>query len=289
MEQARGMVRYYRGAAGDVHRKALDPAKYVPRVSIPESDNEPWEPLELTAADFPALCIGDLQVPFHDEDVVAMAIERGREMKAKTVIIMGDFGDYYQLSHFLRDPRKRDFPAEAQMCRDIIAEIRRALPKARIIWKKGNHEFRLDAYIMRQAPELFGLDVLSFKSVYQLDKYRVELVDDKRLIRYKQLFLLHGHEYRGGMNSPVNPARTLFLKAKRSAAEWHFHRSNAHTDKAINDDITTTWSVGCLCGLHPEYMPLNDWQHGFAEIYVDEYGEWRFKNRKIRNYRYDES
>lgn len=286
-ESARNMVRYYRGAMGNEHRSYVR-NRIIPRIEVPESDSDPWEPLELTAADFPAIAGGDFQIPFHDPEVVEMFIARAVEIKAKTALLMGDFVDAYMLSHFLRDPRRRKYPDEVMLTRKILGIIRTALPKARIIWKLGNHEFRLLAYLMRLAPELFGLDVMSFENVYDLKRLRIETVDDKRLIRYKQLHLLHGHEYRGGMIAPVNPARTLFLKAKRSAAWWHFHRSNSHTDKAINDDITTTWSVGCMCGLHPEFMPLNDWQHGFAEIYADDEGAWTFRNRRIRNYRYED-
>jgi hypothetical protein len=34
----------------------------------------------------------------------------------------------------------------------------------------------------------------------------------------------------------------------------------------MNGKITTTWSTGCLCELHPEYMPINKWNLGFAIV-----------------------
>jgi len=288
IEHCRSIVRYYRGARGKHLRERMSPENYIPRINLPVSDSKPWQHIELTSNDFPIIGIGDLHAPFHDEDALEMVLERGQEMKAKTVLIMGDLADCYQLSVFLKDPRQRHFADEVLVVREILAEIRKALPKARIIWKKGNHEFRLDSYIMRQAPELYDLDVMSFAGIYHLSEYKVELVDDKQLIRYKNLFFIHGHEYRGSMFSPVNPARTLFLKAKRSAVEWHLHRASEYTDRAINDDITTTWSAGCLCGLHPEYVPLNDWQQGHTETYLEDDGMWFMRNRKIINYRYVE-
>jgi len=37
----------------------------------------------------------------------------------------------------------------------------------------------------------------------------------------------------------------------------------------MNGEITTTWSLGCLCELHPAYLPINKWNHGFAIVDID--------------------
>lgn len=286
-ESARRIVRYYRGASGNKGRKDLNPEHFTPRVNVVESDTQDWLPLELTAKDFPLIAGGDAHIPYHDQDILELFIERAIDMKAKTVLLMGDWWDCYQLSKFLTDPRKRHTEEEVQIVRSVLKTIRDALPKARIIYKLGNHEERLEHYLMRLAPELFGLDVVSFENVLGLKELNIELVKDQRLIKFNKLFFLHGHEYRGGMNSPINPARTLFLKAKRSAIEWHLHNVSTFTGKAINDDTTTCWSAGCMCEMHPEYARLNEWVHGFVEVYVDETGFWSVVNRKILNYRLD--
>jgi hypothetical protein len=65
---------------------------------------------------------------------------------------------------------------------------------------------------------------------------------------------------------------------------FHFHQTSEHTEPTISGEIITCWSVGCLCNLHPEYMPLNKWNHGFAEIYNED-GFFNVKNRKIINYK----
>jgi hypothetical protein len=285
-EQVRSMIRYYRGTCGEVLRKNLAAESYIPKVTIAKSDNTNWEPLVLTENDFPLIAGGDMQIPFHDQDIIEMFVERAIKTKAKTILLMGDIADCYSISDFVPDPRLRNYVSEVALTKEILGSIRSALPKARIIWKKGNHEFRLDRYFRRKAPELYGLETMSFENVYGLKDLNIELVEDKRIIKYNKLHFIHGHEYANGLIGPVNPARTLLLKAKKPTAEWHFHRSNAQTDKAINDDITTCWSVGCMCDLHPEYRPLNDWQHGFAEVEIDSDGYWTFHNRKIINYRY---
>ena len=44
-EQARGMIRYYRGAKGAFLRKKLADTSYLPRVTIPQAEEEDFEGL----------------------------------------------------------------------------------------------------------------------------------------------------------------------------------------------------------------------------------------------------
>ena len=69
-----------------------------------------------------------------------------------------------------------------------------------------------------------------------------------------------------------------------SACQGHNHTTSEHTETDMNGKIVTTWSIGCLCGLNPDYMPLNKWNHGFAIVEMDENGEdYHFKNYRIFN------
>lgn len=42
--------------------------------------------------------------------------------------------------------------------------------------------------------------------------------------------------------------------------------------------VTGTWSTGCLCDLHPDYAPLNKWNHGFAFVEVFNGGKFEVQN-----------
>ena len=93
------------------------------------------------------------------------------------------------------------------------------------------------------------------------------------------LNIIHGHEFSSGFFSPVNIARGLFLRGKVSAMQGHNNSSSEHTESDMNGKITTTWSLGCLCELHPAYLPLNKWNLGCAVVDID--GE----NFDVRNKR----
>jgi len=95
---------------------------------------------------------------------------------------------------------------------------------------------------------------------------------------------IHGHEYIGGISAPVNVARGLYLRGKVSAFQGHNHATSEHSETDMNGKIVTTWSIGCLSELHPDYMPLNKWNHGFAMVDLDHNGDdYEFKNKRIYN------
>ena len=116
---------------------------------------------------------------------------------------------------------------------------------------------RHDHYIMRNAPDLLGMDEFSFESLMHLDKLDITFIPDKQIIHAGRLTILHGHELGMSVFSPVNIARGLFLRAKDSALCGHHHQASEHSEPNINGKLTTCWSVACLCELHPAYIPIN--------------------------------
>lgn len=283
-ELARTAIRYYRGASGDAKRRNLTPDTYIPKVSMPLSEPENFETYILPDDAYPLIVGGDAHIPYHDQDALEIFIERAIEMEAKTVLLAGDWIDCYQVSRFQKDPRKRSIKEELETFKDVIGIIKSALPKAKIIFQKGNHEDRIDAYIMSNAPALFGLDNLTLNGLLDAKTLGIEIVGNKRIIKAGHLHIVHGHEFGMSVFSPVNPARGLYMRAKKSALCFHHHRSSSHAETAINGDKIITWSGGCLCGLHPEYLPINNWGHGFTEVTMDD-GMFSVRNRDIVNYR----
>jgi hypothetical protein len=77
---------------------------------------------------------------------------------------------------------------------------------------------------------------------------------------------LHGHEFGHGFFNPVNVARGLYLRAKVSAMQGHSHKTAEHTEVDLEGKIKTTWGIGCLASLTPEYLPYNSWNHGFGIV-----------------------
>lgn len=231
------------------------------------------------------LRLSDIHYPFHDERALTAAIEYGMKHDPAIVLLDGDVIDCHDLSDYERDPRHRYTETELGMIAGELAQLRQAFPKARILWKSGNHEDRLKRYLMRRAPDLFGLPNMDVPGLVCMvggagAMERVEWIDSKRVIRCGHLALLHGHEFGGG-GGGVNPARWLFLRAGENAICGHFHRTSEHSEPSLSRQQRGAWSTGCLCEMSPAYMPHNKWNHGFAWIEVEASGNFRVKNIRI--------
>jgi predicted phosphodiesterase len=252
-------------------------------LDLPPSQESNYQPYKLPTNHNDILLIGDIHVPYHNIQALTLALKYGLEREVNTILLNGDIIDFYAISRFEKDPRKRNFGHEVLMTRQLLTTIRKLFPKAAIYYKCGNHDVRYDHYIMRNAPDLLGMDEFSFESLMNLDKLDIKFIPDKQIIHAGRLTILHGHELGMSVFSPVNIARGLFLRAKDSALCGHHHQASEHSEPNINGKLTTCWSVACLCELHPDYMPINKHHHGFAHVRVMDTGDFEVNNYRIVN------
>lgn len=286
VERTRGMVRYYRGGSGKTHRAKLSADSFIPKVTVPKDESTDMSPYVIPSNQWPIMAAGDIHIPYHDQEAVEIMLERAIEVQPKTLLMAGDWMDMYQVSRFQKDPTLRRVSEELKMFLDLLTEVRRVLPNTKIVFKVGNHERRYDDYIMANAPALFDVPGVRLHEILHLSDRGVDVVDSMRTIRFRGLNIIHGHEYVFSISNPVNPARGLFTRAKKSSLCFHHHRTSEHTETTITGEVITCWSVGCLCDLRPQYMPLNNWNLGFAEIYGDDdSSDYHVSNRRIVNYR----
>jgi predicted phosphodiesterase len=241
---------------------------------------ENWGPIQFTGP-FRALILQDLHIPYHDKRAIMAAIDYGKQRDANLILLNGDIIDFFTLSFWEKDPRKRDLAGEIKTLRTFLESLRAAFPKADLVYKLGNHEERWERYFFVKAPELLGVPEFEIDKILGLRDG--ELIGDKEPIQLGDLNVIHGHEYRFAISNPVNPARGLFLRAKAMALCGHFHQSSQHTEKTVEEKNMATWSAGCLCDLHPDYRPMNNWNHGFAFVTVHTSGNFEVENKYINH------
>jgi len=291
-EQARGMVRYYRGEISHtkkyngtiVQKRTAEQKKQAMIGKLPESDYLQNEPFIIPKGQNNILILSDIHFPYQDNKALELAINYGIENKVNAIYLNGDTLDFYQCSRFTKDRRLRDMAGELEMGREFLKMLKDTF-NCPIYFKIGNHEKRFEDYLMIKAPELLGIDDFKLEQLLRMREFGVTLVKDKQMAMAGKLPILHGHEWFGGFAPPVNPARGLFLKAKESCIVGHHHRTSEHTEKTLGGEVTTTWSTGCLCGLEPEYAPYNNYNHGFAHVKVLNSGHYELKNMRIINYK----
>jgi predicted phosphodiesterase len=229
------------------------------------------------------LVMGDQHIPFHDPTTCELAVKQAKKRKVVGILLNGDLLDYHEISVFDKDPTKPRLVYEIEIGKEYLAWMRGQFPNVRIVFKTGNHDDRLDNYVQSRGPALFKMEGLNVESVLHLDRYGIEIVKEKRRINLGRLTVLHGHELGRRFQNPVNPARGLYLKCRSVAICSHFHQSSHHRAKNIKGKAEAAWSVGCACDLEPLWLPVNEWNHGFAFVKVENDGSFSVENKEVEN------
>jgi predicted phosphodiesterase len=287
IELARSNVRRYRGKNGALNRKRLTHTEHLERFDCPEPDIIDYEPYVL-----PDVCehigvMSDIHVPYHDKDAIEASVGWLLEHKVDTIILNGDIIDDYHFSDFVRDVNRRSAKGEFEMLVQFLKYLDHKFPNRKKIWKEGNHEERFPRYLKTRAPILWDVaalsipDVLSMYYGYDLKLNGWEFVTDKKIIKAGSLNIIHGHEIPGGGN--VNIARNLFLRTYDNVLKGHSHRKNDDIIKTIDGKFYGAWAVGCLCQLHAEWLPNNQWTHGFAYVKLNDDNTFMVANIQVIN------
>jgi predicted phosphodiesterase len=287
IEQARAAVRIVRGAYGETRRKKTPdkslfqaPRKAGQKPQLPPSLAKKWEPFELgNGIRVGVLC--DIHIPYHDEQALAAAVLYLKKRRPDVVLLNGDYGDFYTISRFLKNPKKRNFKREIKLQRDGLQWLRSQFPKARLVYKLGNHDERFDHWMWNHAVEISDLPQVRLPSILGCKKLGIEVVGDGRPVMAGKLAIFHGHELSGGPFVPAMPARSAFLRATASVMVGHHHRTSTHVQPNWKHEEIACWSVGCLCDLSPEYARVNAFNHGQAVVDVDADGQFQVSNLRL--------
>jgi len=278
LEKARFAVRYYTGKAGkdNLGKSGVDLIRDTP-IKMPKTWRKKRTPYKLDVGLW--LVLSDIHVPFHEPKPLEAAIQQGHLEKVDGIFINGDLQDCAAVGFWPQ--ARRDFNSEIEEVIDFLDFLRSEFPTEKIVYKPGNHEYRLPRYYLNKAPDLIDTPLSAMETIIGFEERNIEFLDYTQLVKAGLLPIVHGHEIRF-LNKAVNPARGLFLKAKSFAACSHCHNTSQHTSKTIEGELLTTWSFGCLCDLEPEYNPFcNDWNWGFALINVEKNGDFEVVNRRI--------
>lgn len=286
VESVRTLMRYYTGKQGVKNRKnAKEFAQPVTHDSnpfkLPESYAETFEPYIISQSK--TLIISDLHFPYQDNKAITAALKYGLKEKVTCILINGDLLDFAGISRHERDWRQRSVFEEFEAVRSFLKMLRDKFPNTKIVFKEGNHDERWEKWLYVKAPELFDDPEYKLEVRLRLGELKIDIVKDRRPIKIGHLTVLHGHEM-AGTSGGVNPARSTFVKTLESVLIGHFHKTSTHSETSMWGDLKVTESIGCLCGMNPQFMRINKWNNGFAIVDLKiKTGEYQVSNYKIIN------
>jgi predicted phosphodiesterase len=267
-------VRYYRGQSGSINREKLKNTKFqkelkvkvmIQKLQLPESHTK-----TRNSFTFPTGCkklgvFGDVHIPYHDNTALEVMFKKFEEEKVDSIFINGDLLDFYQLSFHEKDPREVHFKGEIEAGKEFLAYIRNRFPDIPIYYITGNHENRFERYLRIKASELLDIDECRLDVILHVAEYRIEYLPFRSKVVFGDYTIEHGDKIPGA--GGVVPARTLLMRLKSNSIVNHFHKSSESSQRIYGVGEPTNiraYSLGCMCDLAPEYMEINEWNHGFC-------------------------
>lgn len=274
------------GRSRDVADKSMfAPPKPCNPYKLPDSKGTEKKVFKL-----PIVCdnvgiISDLQINYHDNTAILAAVKWLKEKEVNCIYILGDLVDFFGISDFLTDPRKRNLKTEVEDTVDFLKYLRHEFPTQTIYWNtNSNHELRMERYLLKKAPELLDVIDFDFETIYQLNELNIKVLKDYTYVKIGKLITLHGHTIFGKFANQVCKAKTLYDKLKVSALCSHVHQTSEWSTKDAKGEIITCWTLGCLMNIdNVEYNPHNAYNHGFCRVTTEKNGNYQVENKRILN------
>lgn len=216
-----------------------------------------------------ALIIPDVHRPFHDRKAYNIMLEAASYLLVDEIVLLGDYADFYAVSRYPKDPRvKVLLEEEVLSVNSGLDELDHLFPQAKKVYLEGNHEQRLEKYLIEKAPALFGVTQLDF--LFELNKrprwsYIPFGRDQKYQILGSELLAFHrpkgpqpkAHLQRTGVSSIYGDIH----KIERG------HQVNLDGKHLVS--ACPGW-LGDVSSRVFDYMPsVPQWQLGFGLVYLD--------------------
>lgn len=203
----------------------------------------------------------DIHIPFQDDKAVDAFCNYCKSVSPEIIVLNGDVLDFYKLSRFVKGEGRNPYE-EITQCQDLLKRIKKDCPNSLIYYVIGNHETRLETYVLTNAPHLASL----VEDVFTIIKTKeIGVIGCSELLINDSFICTHGKLL--GNKAGLSAMKEI-EKHYMSGASGHTHRlAKFITRKARRKFF---WlETGCLCDLNPEYVQDPDWCQGFAEIRIE--------------------
>ena len=210
--------------------------------------------------------LSDLHIPFHDVKTL-LAIRKCLKKEQPDILVLnGDIMDQYNSSVFDKQPARTQggLQREFDIAHAVIKFLISVVPKARIIYLWGNHEYRFWRQMFKD-PNLYSLKAVNFETCLRLKELKIQFE--------KKAVLLHGILFKHGIKCGKFPASNELEAEDMTGCSGHAHKLQMFMRNTREN--TYSWvSTGHLADLkqldyiHIEENTVN-WTQGFCIAYSD--------------------
>ena len=247
-----------------------------------------------------------LDVPTHDPHALDIALQVIRDVQPDQVILNGDNLDFPSLGRFAQEAGLNGTINDTlNHMHQFLATIRATSPASKIVYIAGNHELRLQKFLMGNAPELAtlrqanGERVNTVPFLLNLASLDVEYISGYPAGKYwltDDLKVVHGNiaAKRGGAT-----AAKYLAEEDTSTIYGHIHRreygERTHGSRHSGRYVVAA-SFGCLADITggvPSYHSgvdertdepvrhIEDWAHGLGYVEISK-ASGKFALQQIR-------
>lgn len=230
-----------------------------------------------------AILIPDSHIPYHDKKAYKLLHKVMLDLKKQIseIVILGDFADFFSVNSHGTHPQVFN------MLIDEVEAVNRELdffdqnfPSAKKVFVEGNHEYRLERYLLNKAPALFG--VTETRNLLNIDKR-----PNWKFIPYgpNQQHKVLGSKLKARHEPLASNAKSTASKALCSLVYGHIHRIEESHIVGLDSRNHVCFSVGWLGDkaqdkIYGYVKGHHQWQLGFGLVWYDEKNDY-FYHQKI--------
>lgn len=228
--------------------------------------------------DFKRVAIPDTHGLHVDADALKACLQDIREIKPTEIVLLGDHID---CGGFLAQHHVMGYVAETRVSfeEDVAAtnafldSLQSIAPQAEIHYLEGNHERRIERWIVTQTLR-HPVDAALFKRTFgieaclSLKKRGIKHYEqgkrycDLRVpctIKLGKCYFTHGHR------TGKHPAAQMLKDFGSNVVFGHCHARDSHDEPSVEAGDIGAWTPGCLCQKQPMWMHTSPtrWGHGY--------------------------
>lgn len=209
-----------------------------------------------------SVAFSDTHIPYHDKLSYSAMLDAFTDLNPNQILIGGDFLDCHNIGRW-----GKNLNIEETLQEEIeagIAELcllRKKFPRSKVVYLFGNHEQRLEKYIMRKCGELWKM--LELQRLLCLKEIGIDYIPYGPSQRYTVGTYTIKHAFTGAVSTAAQRAGcNLIFGHSHKLGESRFTSLNGAEYHAINS--------GHLCDISNQAFAYlenyHQWQQGFVVI-----------------------
>jgi len=234
-----------------------------------------------------AAIIPDAHIPYHDKQCFNTMLLALQDIKLKEIVVLGDFGDFYSVTSHGKHPTMVDtLIQEVEAVNDHLDLLDGLFPHVKKVFLAGNHEHRVERYLLNNAPALFGITSIEFLLQFNTRPNWTFVPYTKRQ-KYSVLgtSLIARHE-----PYSMSSAKASLRNCLSNLVYGHIHRIEEFNTVDIMGNTLVNYTPGWLGDDRYDKVfgyCAPKWQKGFSLVYAEE-GSKEFSHEILR-FRKDKS